>query len=167
MPLKNISISIKIIGIPVLNGLLLVLLTAPLLALSLSADTSLNFVGSSSCETCHPEQYESYHQYANKAHSFLSITKMKKGLTATEYNECLACHTTGYGEPGGFVSEKETPELKNAGCEVCHGPGSAHIETEDPDDIIAEVTIDTCKRCHTPERVDEFKYKPVLHGGAH
>jgi hypothetical protein len=92
---------------------------------------------------------------------------MTKGLEAHELRECYACHTTGYGKPGGFISVEQTPELKNAGCEVCHGPAGLHIETEDPDDIIQKVTIDICHKCHTEERVGAFRYTPMIHGGGH
>ena len=125
------------------------------------------YVGSDSCLPCHQAEYESYCKYARKNHSFQSVQKMKKGLTLDELKECYACHTTGYGKPGGFVSAEQTPELKNAGCEVCHGPGGRHAETEDPDDIIQKVTIDVCHKCHTEERVDAFRYTPIVHGGGH
>jgi hypothetical protein len=91
---------------------------------------------------------------------------MKKGLTEAEYQDCLSCHATGYGQPGGFISESETPHLKNAGCETCHGPGSLHVETEDPEDINSELTMEDCTRCHNSERVEAFNFKPVLFGGA-
>jgi hypothetical protein len=29
------------------------------------------------------------------------------------------------------------------------------------------VTIALCKRCHTEERVSAFRYRPLVHGGAH
>ncbi|MBW1925985.1 MAG: cytochrome c family protein [Deltaproteobacteria bacterium] len=125
------------------------------------------YVGSDTCLQCHQAEYENYRKYARKSHSFQSVQKMKKGLTPDELRGCYACHTTGYGKPGGFVSVEQTPELKNAGCEVCHGPGGRHAETEDPDDIIQDVTIDVCQKCHTKERVRAFRYTPMVHGGGH
>jgi hypothetical protein len=77
------------------------------------------------------------------------------------------CHTTGYGKPGGFRSEHDTPDLRNAGCEVCHGPGSLHCETEDPGDIMGSLTADECEECHRTDRVEAFDYKPLIYGGAH
>ena len=125
------------------------------------------YVGSEACLLCHEVEYENFAKYARKSHSFESVLKMQKGLTSEEVKGCYACHTTGYGKSGGFVSVEQTPELKNAGCEVCHGPGGRHAETEDPAHIIGAVTIDVCKRCHTEERVRAFRYTPLIHGGAH
>jgi hypothetical protein len=125
------------------------------------------FVGSQACQECHDVEYENFTTHAKKATSFESVQVMAKGLTDAEQKECFTCHTTGYGAPGGFVSATETPHLKDAGCEVCHGPGSAHIETEDPEDINYDVTIEVCNTCHNPDRIASFKYKPLLFGGAH
>ncbi|RUM87909.1 MAG: cytochrome C [Thermodesulfatator sp.] len=127
------------------------------------------YVGSNVCADCHEEEYKSYSSYAKKAHSFEAIEKMKRHLTSQEVKNCYGCHTTGYGMPGGFVDEKTTPDLKNVGCEVCHGPGSIHVETEDAEDILG--TVDkikgVCNKCHTSERVEAFSFRPLLHGGAH
>jgi hypothetical protein len=149
----------------------LVVLVSPWRVLSSQSATPLSesrhFVGTQTCADCHEEQYETFKQYARKAHSFESIQKMQKGLTQQELKECYACHTTGYGQPGGFVSLEKTPHLKNAGCEVCHGPGSAHVESEDPDDIVTQLDMASCLVCHNSERVANFKFKPLLYGGAH
>ena len=125
------------------------------------------YVGSETCKSCHEDQFETFSQFAKKAHSYNSVKVMQKGLTEEEMKTCYACHTTGYGKPGGFVSEAETPHMKDAGCEVCHGPGSAHVDSEDPDDIITELAVEDCQVCHNSERVAAFNFKPLLFGGAH
>ncbi len=128
-----------------------------------------NSVGSHACMDCHEEEYNSFMQYAKKAHSFEAIKKMRRHLTNHELETCYGCHTTGYGKPGGFVDEATTPDMANAGCEVCHGPGSIHIESEEPDDIIGSDRLSTtrCEACHSKERIAAFNFKPLLHGGAH
>ncbi len=127
----------------------------------------LTYVGSESCQECHEDQYESYNAHSKKAHSYESVKVMRKGLTEAEYLECLQCHATGFGKPGGFTSPAETPHLQNLGCESCHGPGSDHVESGDPEDIVGELSPADCERCHNPERVANFKFKPLLFGGAH
>jgi len=131
------------------------------------AEKTKTYVGSNECKDCHEIEYGNFKSYAKKARSYESVKRMEKGLTYQEYQKCLDCHTTAHGKPGGFLSERETPHLKNAGCEVCHGPGSIHIETEDSDDIKARLTVEDCEACHNSERVEAFNYKPMIYGGAH
>jgi hypothetical protein len=104
---------------------------------------------------------------SKKAHSYASIEKMQKKLAPAEFQECFKCHTTGYGEPGGFTSAGQTPDLKNPGCEVCHGPGSLHAESGDPADLAVTVTLEVCNKCHTSSRVAAFGFKPILYAGGH
>jgi hypothetical protein len=125
------------------------------------------YVGSAACKDCHEEEYSNFTKYAKKAHSYQSILRVKKGLTEEKLKGCYLCHTTGYGEPGGFISEEKTPHLKDAGCEVCHGPGGLHVESQDPKDIKRKMSPKDCERCHSSERVKAFKFKPLIHGGAH
>jgi len=125
------------------------------------------YVGSHVCGECHNVEYETFITYSKKARSYESVEIMKAGLTEAEYRNCLECHATGYGKPGGFTSVKETPHLKNAGCEACHGPGGRHVKTEDGADIRRILSIEDCQRCHNEERVASFGFKPLLFGGAH
>lgn len=148
-----------------------ILLIPSVISLSLSlAETKSRtprYVGSLACKTCHEEEYKSFMTYARKSRSFESIERMKKGLKEEEIKSCYHCHTTGYGKPGGFISLEKTPHLKNAGCEVCHGPGEFHVKTKDPRDTKRHLTTEDCEVCHTEERVRAFRYKPLIHGGAH
>ena len=152
-------------------GLIWTMIAIPLLLAAATAtwagEPGPSFVGSKKCGDCHEEQYQNYLRYAKKAHSFASVRKMKWGLTESEYQGCLACHTTGYGRPGGFVSEEETPDLKDNGCEVCHGPGSVHVESEDPKDIKSKLSMEDCTTCHNTDRVGAFKFRPLIYGGGH
>jgi nitrate/TMAO reductase-like tetraheme cytochrome c subunit len=131
------------------------------------AESKNTYVGSETCEGCHEKEYKNFMTYAKKSHSYNSIKAMRKGLTDAEFRTCFECHTTAYGQPGGFRSEVETPHLKDAGCEVCHGPGSAHVESGNPKDIKRSMTEKDCVKCHSPERVDAFSFTPLVHGGAH
>ncbi len=125
------------------------------------------YLGSEACKECHEHEYDNFKKFSRMAHSSQSLTRLKKGLDETELQKCFECHTTGYGKEGGFRSEEGTPQLKDAGCEVCHGPGSVHAETGDPKDIKGKLTAKDCDSCHNAERVDAFKFKPLVHGGAH
>ena len=147
------------------HGILLVFLfSLPAVAQQQKENT---YAGSAACQSCHETKYKTFLDHARKSRSFESVEKMKKGLTDAEIKECYSCHTTGYGKPGGFINIKQTPELTNAGCEVCHGPGKLHIDTQDPAQIVRNVTIDLCKQCHIEDRVDAFRYKPTIYAGSH
>ena len=124
------------------------------------------FTGSEACGECHVAEYESFMAKSKKAKSWKSVEIMASDLKPHEVETCYECHTTGYGQPGGFVSFQATPHLADVGCETCHGPGALHSETEDPDDLLA-VTVDTCETCHNGERTGVFDFRALLFAGAH
>jgi hypothetical protein len=141
------------------------------------------------CKKCHKNQYESWVE-TPMANAFYSLEpgekveeKKKVGLDPekdyTTDPECLKCHATGYGEPGGFVNLDETEELSGVTCEACHGPGSGYqaenikgtdesAEKHKLSDAVAAgllypVKEEQCTNCHNDEHkhistVDE-KYK--------
>lgn len=126
-----------------------------------------SFIGSAACGECHEEQFENYHTYSKKAHSWQSVKIMLSDLKPDEAERCFDCHTTGHGKPGGFVSFAATPHMADVGCETCHGPGSLHAEEGDTQFIQRTPTIDQCQACHSKERVGDFNFKPLLFSGAH
>ena len=146
---------------------ILILVITNGMAASVFAEDDPVYVGTAACGECHPDQFEAFTQNSKKAKSYTSIERMAAKLTPKELKECYSCHTTGYGKPGGFLSEQATPHLKNNGCEVCHGPGSLHAESEDPEDLNRIVDVEECLTCHNSERVAAFNFKPLIYGGAH
>ena len=109
------------------------------------------YVGTNKCRMCHMKEHKTW-KVTKHATSF----EVLKGDEVTN-PDCLKCHTTGYGQPGGFVSVEATPNLKGTGCEGCHGPGSEHItagKTADKtgpwDKKINKTPLNTCVQCHNP-----------------
>jgi hypothetical protein len=98
-----------------------------------SGVNAADYIGAKKCKICHLKQYKSWEKTAMAN----SLDNLKAGAKAEEKKkagidpdkdytadpECLKCHTTGYGKPGGFKSIKETPKLAGVQCEGCHGPG--------------------------------------------
>ncbi|WP_029897335.1 cytochrome c family protein [Desulfohalovibrio reitneri] len=150
-------------GAAFIAAVLLVFIAGPALG-----QEQAEFVGSQACQGCHPDEYENFTTHSKKATSAESVQMMASDLTPAELESCYGCHTTGYGQPGGFVSYEETPGMGDAGCEVCHGPGSLHVEYGgDPSVIKGSLALEDCTGCHNEERVESFDFKPLLYGGAH
>jgi mono/diheme cytochrome c family protein len=146
----------------------ILLLCLALLVISAGvARSEASFVGSKACAECHQEEYDSFLKFSKKPNSFHGVEKMRSDLKPEELKGCYACHTTGYGKPGGFVDAKTTPDLAQVGCETCHGAGSKHSEAGDPGSITRKPTLESCARCHNAERTGEFNFKPLLYSGAH
>ncbi|MFA4948475.1 MAG: multiheme c-type cytochrome, partial [Candidatus Krumholzibacteriia bacterium] len=82
------------------------------------------YLGIEICRRCHGELMP---RFISGRHFRAYETLRLRGETANP--ECLACHTTGYGRPGGYdpAAEKEgAPYLLGVQCEACHGPGTMH-----------------------------------------
>jgi hypothetical protein len=109
----------------------------------------LKYTSSKSCKPCHEYEYE---KWSTKAHAHAYAILERIGSESDP--ECVACHVVGMKYESGFVSKQATKNLKDVGCEVCHGPGSEHIsslgnvETTGP-------KLD-CADCHTPEHSGEY-----------
>ena len=81
------------------------------------------YVGSAVCQSCHPDEHA---RWAAHPHANALATLEAKGKARDA--ECLRCHTTGAGKPGGFqLAGSAQPALANVGCESCHGPGGNHV----------------------------------------
>jgi len=111
----------------------------------------LRYVGSDSCNmACHKEVFA---VWSKKRHANAYATLVKAG---SQYDpECVVCHVVGMKDESGFVNEDGPEDLRNVGCEACHGPGSKHVKNpngaETPGDSWA-----VCETCHTTEHSAEF-----------
>jgi hypothetical protein len=73
--------------------------------------------------------------------------------------DCISCHVTGFGQPGGAALGR-LDELKGVGCESCHGPGSRHVDNPQgrDSDIVRGVPEADCVGCHDSEHSQAFAY---------
>jgi hypothetical protein len=100
--------------------------------------------------------------------AFWAYTPHKDALTALvkrgeEKNpECVACHTTGFGQPGGFAAVDDADTLRRFGgvqCESCHGPLSLHPARQKKAQPVSE---QTCLGCHDEANSPDFDYETYL-----
>ena len=118
-----------------------------------AAPAAATYVGAAKCNMCHAKQHATWMLMKHsKAIEALSAEEQKKP-------ECVKCHVTGYGEPGGFVSMEATPDLANVQCEACHGAGSNHLKAPmaEKKKMINGKGRD-CRDCHSPH-VDVTRMK--------
>lgn len=118
------------------------------------------YVGMEECSYCHKPAVEMW-KATRHAAAFATLEKVGKEWS----RDCVACHVTGWREPGGATLAK-TEGLKDVQCEVCHGPGSIHIAAdgkEKPRSLVRAPLAERCANaCHTKEHSDTFAYEAYL-----
>ncbi len=103
------------------------------------------------CKTCHPKIHTTWEQ-SRHGHAYNTLRKINKAFDP----ECLICHVVGWNEPGGFVSEIDTPDLRNVQCEVCHGPALEHASAPAPG--FGQDAKQACKKCHVKNHSPRFNF---------
>ena len=106
------------------------------------------FLGAENCVSCHQEEF-AFFSTTRHARAYLSLSRQFK-----EFNlDCVSCHVTGYNEPGGSTVA-HVERLQNVQCEVCHGPGSRHVENPTEKAFIKNPERTLCAtKCHHPPHV--------------
>jgi hypothetical protein len=128
------------------------------------APDQASYVGIEVCSSCHPGPREVWNGTVH-AHAYATLSSQFK-----EFNlECVSCHVTGYEQPGGSTVT-HVDKLRDVQCEVCHGPGSRHVQNPvDKTRIIAQPPASRCLDCHHPPHVEGFdpvaKMKGILGPG--
>lgn len=127
--------------------------------------------GRTACRRCHLAEFRSWERTAH-ANALETLPEESR----TDPN-CVKCHTTGYGQPTGFTSLADTPNLANVTCEACHGPGSLYKEQEVMESREASVAAgmvvpdeSTCTSCHnseSPTFPGSFNFEEMKAAGVH
>lgn len=117
---------------------------------------SENYAGSTACTSCHAPQFA---KWRGTQHATAYDTLEAKGQ---QFNvQCLPCHITGPAAQTGQEMLALAHDLRQVGCESCHGPARAH--TLQPTAAKAgQPTMDTCLRCHIGEHDDRFNFSEAL-----
>ncbi len=133
------------------------------------------YVGNQQCAMCHQEAKQFWDKTAH-GDALKTLVDRDKHFDQS----CIGCHVVGYEQPGGSVLGKlqytvdykpseNAPsttiekDLRNVGCESCHGPGSKHRFAPvgadgKPQHILKGSGVDTCMQCHVPEHSPRFNY---------
>lgn len=109
-------------------------------------NTAGTYLGSKRCRMCHLKWHDSWQERSHtRAWDALKAgngrqTKLRANLDPqrdyTTDARCLACHTVGFGRPGGYripdpedgKSFRAARSREGVGCESCHGPGSGFVQ---------------------------------------
>jgi len=115
------------------------------------------YKGSQGCVNCHTNQFARW-SFSDHARAWEPLIIAEE----TDNPECIACHTTGFGEPGGFgePSRSNLRKFKAVQCEACHGPMAGHPSAANVSS--AEVTESVCLACHDAANSPNFDFTTYM-----
>ena len=115
------------------------------------------YASSGACVNCHSDEFARW-TLSGHARAWRALLERD----ATNNPECVACHSTGFGEPGGLgeLTAKNIRKFKGVQCEECHGPMKGH--PNDPRAKATPVTEQACLRCHDEANSPDFNYEHYL-----
>lgn len=119
--------------------------------------TGSPFGTSAACASCHKDRIASW-GFDDHARAWESLEARKSAGNP----ECVGCHATGFGEPGGFANlePRAVEAYKAVQCEACHGPMRAHANQDGSRG--RPVTEATCLGCHDEANSPDFDYASYL-----
>lgn len=115
------------------------------------------YAGSGPCLNCHSQEFT---RWSLTPHAAAFRPLIEREQTANP--ECLGCHTTGFGEVGGFgdPTTANVRKYKAVQCEACHGPMRGH--PQDPQVKAKRIDEASCVGCHDAANSPQFDYVPYL-----
>lgn len=122
--------------------------------------STATYVGAEPCAACHAATAR---RWARSHHAGALLT-LERAQHAHD-PECLPCHVTGLGHPGG--ANASTVPLQGVQCEACHGPGSDHIAAPTARYGALPRDASACVACHTVAQSPDFAFAPYWRRVAH
>ena len=116
-----------------------------------------SYRGAISCKKCHKRNFDAWSatEHGKATQTISEAFKQRPPL-----EDCLICHTTGYGDIKEYRFVEEVPlYLRGVQCEACHGLGKAHPGFGSK---FRRVTLGICRNCHTKDQSPAFHYKSYL-----
>ncbi|MBI2503913.1 MAG: hypothetical protein HYW07_11860 [Candidatus Latescibacteria bacterium] len=124
---------------------------SPFAAYALEADPTHTYAGEAACRPCHAQEHAQWRTTLH-AHAFDTLRQRNRHF----FPQCVSCHTTGFGLPGGFALDQPHQALAGVQCEICHGPGQQHVLRPETANIRRSVDAEFCRHCHTPVQSPGF-----------
>lgn len=123
------------------------------------------YASAESCKQCHAAEHAKWRDSPH-AGAFFKLQDVNKAFDPN----CIACHTVGFEQSGGYLDDMLTPNLMHVQCENCHGAARSHVESGG-----AVKTANSkwepqqmCGQCHVQKHSPDFvfeKYWPrIAHG---
>lgn len=141
------------------------------------------FLGDAMCRRCHENIYQAW---LATPHAAAYETLVEKGRHGD--SDCVDCHTTGHGDPTGFMPPSAEalkaastgpspdgdegdasdahaaladsgPDLTAVQCEACHGKGTTHARNKAG---FLRVEKSECMKCHDQENSPDFNYEEYV-----
>jgi hypothetical protein len=113
--------------------------------------------GAISCKKCHRRNFDAW---SATAHAKATRTISEAFKQRPPLEDCLICHTTGYGDIKEYRFVEEVPSyLLGVQCEACHGSGKGHPGFGAK---FRRVTLGICRNCHTKDQSPAFHYRSYL-----
>lgn len=120
------------------------------------ADAPARYASASACVRCHTDRFAAW---AYTPHARAEEALLTRGEATNP--ECVGCHLTAWGQPGGFaeLDDQSRGVWKGVQCEACHGPLAGHPDAGPEPEPVTEAT---CLRCHDEANSPQFDHAGYL-----
>lgn len=111
------------------------------------------YATASACYDCHTDRFTAW-TFDPHTRAYEALLPQGRELDV----ECVACHTTAWGRPGGNaeLTSQAMRTWKAVQCESCHGPLAGHPEVSDVKP--RPIDVSTCRACHDEANSPQFDY---------